>query len=306
MPFEMSRLDKAILAIVKGNDPRSLAKRAIELLSGIESYVQTNDRVILKPNLCAYMKATSGGTTDPNLLLGIVEEVKKITNDVMIAESDSLEKRASQAFSFCGYRDVLHGTGVKFVDLSKEELVEIDIEGALLLRKIMLPKIVLQAKIINVPKLKTSEMTTVSLGLKNIFGFIPFRSKYKLHSSINKAIVDINRIVRSSLTIVDGIVGMEGDGPIHGKPVRTGLVIGGSNVVAVDAVSSYVMGFDFHSISHIMLAEKEGLGSTKLSETIMKGENPEKVRSSFAPARIISSRRLIAHRLLPSFVLRLR
>jgi len=302
----MRRLDRIILAIVKGDDARSLAKRTIELLSGIESYIQAEDRVVLKPNLCAYMKSTTGSTTDPNLVLGIVEEVKKITDNVMIAESDSFEKRAGEAFSYCGYRDVLHGTGVKFVDLSKEELVDVDIKGGLLLRKIRLPKIVLQAKIINVPKLKTSEMTTVSLGLKNIFGLIPFRSKYKLHSSIDKAIVDINRIVRSSLTIVDGIVGMEGDGPIHGKPVRTGLVIGGSNVVAVDAVSSYVMGFDFHSISHIMLAEKEGLGSTILSETLMKGELPETVRGSFKPARVISSRRLMVHKLLPSVFLRLR
>jgi len=302
----MRRLHRNILAIVKGNDAQSLAKRTIELLGGIESYIQAKDRVILKPNLCAYMKSTTGGTTDPNLVLGIVEEVKKITDDVIIAESDSFEKRADEAFSYCGYRDVLHGTGVKFVDLSKEELVDVDIEDGLLLRKIKLPKIVLQAKIINVPKLKTSEMTTVSLGLKNIFGLVPFRSKYKLHSSIDKAIVDINRIMRSSLTIVDAIVGMEGDGPIHGKPVKTGLVIGGSNIVAVDALSSYIIGFDARSIAHIMLAEKEGLGSTTLSETIMKGEDPERVRSSFKPARTISSRRLIIHRLLPSIFLSLR
>lgn len=294
------------MTIVRGGDARSLAKRTIELLGGMESYIRPEDRVIVKPNLCTCMDANTGATTDPNLVLGIVEEVRKITDEVVIAESDSFEKRTAQAFWSCGYEKLFHGTGVRLVNLSKEELTSVDVEGAFLLNRMMLPKIVLQSKIINVAKLKTSEMTTVSLGLKNAFGFIPSRSKYKLHPFIDKVVVDINRVVRSSLTIVDGMVGMEGNGPIRGRPLRTGLIIGGSDIVAVDAMSSYVMGLDSRSISHIMLAEREGLGSTKPSETILRGEDPEKVRVPFTPARMISRRRLIAHRLLPSVVLSLR
>src|SRR3990170_4074118 len=92
-------------------------------------------------------------------------------------------------------------------------------------------------KLINLCNLKTSEVATITCGLKNIFGCYPQRTKAKMHPQIAQAIVDINQRYPSDLIVIDALTAMEGQGPLFGTPVEMGLIIAGDNVVATDFVA---------------------------------------------------------------------
>jgi uncharacterized protein (DUF362 family) len=105
--------------------------------------------------------------------------------------------------------------------------------------------------------------------MKNMFGLLPDKFKGKYHAiGISNVIVDINSVVKPTFTVVDGFVGMEGYGPIDGEPVKMDLIIAGNDVVAVDATSSRIMGFDPHTIKHINRAYERGLGEIDQLEVL--------------------------------------
>jgi uncharacterized protein (DUF362 family) len=104
--------------------------------------------------------------------------------------------------------------------------------------------------------------TKVTLGMKNMFGLLPDKFKFKYHANgISKVIVDINTVIKPALTVIDGFVGMEGRGPTDGTPVKMDLIIAGKDVVATDATAARAIGFDPHEISHIRTASQKGLGN---------------------------------------------
>ena len=87
--------------------------------------------------------------------------------------------------------------------------------------------------------------------MKNMFGLLPDKMKFKFHAQgISKVVVDINTVIKPALTVIDGFVAMEGHGPTGGTPVKMDLIIAGKDVVATDATTARVMGFDPHEISH--------------------------------------------------------
>ncbi|MCP8321444.1 MAG: DUF362 domain-containing protein, partial [archaeon] len=120
-----------------------------------------------------------------------------------------------------------------------------------------------------------------TLGMKNMFGLIPdkFKLKYHFMHSVDKVIVDVNTVIKPVLTIIDGFIAMEGQGPIDGKPVKMDLIIAGKDVVATDAVASRVMGFDPRLIYHIRRASEKGLGAIEGYEVV--GESVESVARKF-------------------------
>jgi uncharacterized protein (DUF362 family) len=119
--------------------------------------------------------------------------------------------------------------------------------------------------------------------MKNMFGLLPDKLKGKYHmKGINKVIVDINTVLKSALTIIDGFVGMEGHGPSDGTPVQMDLIIAGKDPVATDATACRVMGFDPHEISHIRKAYEKGLGS--IDDVQVLGEKLENVARAFQRA----------------------
>jgi NAD-dependent dihydropyrimidine dehydrogenase PreA subunit len=119
--------------------------------------------------------------------------------------------------------------------------------------------------------------------MKNLKGFIPGKQKHLTHLvGLDPAIVDLNKLIRSDLIVVDGIVGMEGMmGPTWGSPVNLGLIIPGDNVVATDAVCCTLMGINLKEVKHLTLASKFGLGSIDLNKIELLGESLDKVSRKF-------------------------
>jgi uncharacterized protein (DUF362 family)/Pyruvate/2-oxoacid:ferredoxin oxidoreductase delta subunit len=256
-------------------------KEVIDLLGGIEEYVSAKERVLIKPNLCTKRRSDSGATTDKRVIEALVKIVKEVGANPALMESAIYPNDTEEIFDFLGYKSL----GVPIFNVDKVEWREVKIPNYDKLSHIGLPKEFFQYdKIINVPKLKTHIQTTVSLGMKNLKGFIPGKQKHLTHLvGLDSAIVDLNKLIKSDLIVVDGIVGMEGMmGPTWGSPVKLGLMIAGDNVVATDAVCCRLMGINPKEVKHLALASRVGLGPIDLNKIELFGEPIDKVSRKFA------------------------
>jgi len=158
--------------------------------------------------------------------------------------------------------EVCERNDVKWLNLRYvKEKVRVPIPNCEMLREIEVPRIVTDSAIVNAAKLKTHNETGVTLGMKNMFGLLPDKFKGKYHlQGISKVVVDINTVLKPVLTVIDGFVGMEGRGPVHGDPVKMNVIIAGTDPVATDATACRIMNIDPHSIWHIRRANEKGLG----------------------------------------------
>jgi len=262
-------MSKVVLLKVK-----DIEKSLIEctaLLGGIDEFVKKGDKVLIKPNLCTVKNYLTGATTDPALVENIIEILQSFTKDISIIESDHSAVDAQYAFEALGFKSIAEKYGIMTVNLSdKRMLVDVDIENGLYFKTIKVHKAILEADlIINVSILKTNEISTITVSLKNMIGILPDREKAKYHSNIDEVITDINKIiVNKKLIIVDGRIGMEGNGPISGTPVKNDILIMSDDPVAADYISAKVMGFDPDSIKYIGLSEKAGIGTSKNIEML--------------------------------------
>jgi uncharacterized protein (DUF362 family) len=268
------------VALVKGERSHETVSRALDLSGGIRDLL---DRpVLVKVNFISTATWDSGATTDPLLVEALVHRVHDLGGEVAVVESDANMTNADKAARATGMLEMCQRNDVKFMNLIREkERIELRPEKPLALGSIDLPRIVLESHIINAPKLKTHSATKVTLGLKNMFGLLPHKWKFRYHrKGIDKVIVDIASVIRPALTVVDGFVGMEGPGPSGGDPVKMDLVVAGRDIVATDVVATRVMGFDPRSIRHISMAIERGLGSW---DHEIVGDDLESVRGSFRP-----------------------
>jgi hypothetical protein len=138
--------------------------------------------------------------------------------------------------------------------------------------------------IISIPVMKTHPRTGITCGLKNMKGVLPGEEKKRTHRcGLDRAIVDLNRVARPRITIVDGIVGAQGTNTDEADRVPLDLIIAGNDVVAVDAACASVAGFDVKEILHVQLAAEARLGTADLNLIEVRGEQIEAVRHPFIP-----------------------
>jgi len=136
--------------------------------------------------------------------------------------------------------------------------------------------------IINVPVMKTHDVFPATLGLKNMKGILQENDKKRFHIwGLAQCIVDLNKLVLPSLTVLDGTIGMEGLGPTRGTPVNSGLIISSFDTLAADTVASLVMGIEPEEIEYIKLASEQGLGCADVSRIEVRGKQIDEVRRPF-------------------------
>lgn len=253
------------VAIIKVADPSNSdavadgIRRSVQLLGGIEKIVEKGDRVILKPNLEAPREARTGATTSMIFIETAVDMTREVGAVPIVAEGPFMNYNAEAVFQITGVRALCDRLGVQFVNLNTAETVEVEVPGGKAHKKLRLPRVVVKAeKLINLPKLKTHHLTTITCAMKNLKGVLPGQEKQLSHvRGIHQAVVDINKIVRSDLVIVDGLLAMEGMGPTFGGVVDLGVVAAGTNVIAIDSICAVIMGINPLHIPHLKLAYKD-------------------------------------------------
>lgn len=271
------------VALVKG--PRSLETvyRTLDLLDGLKEIVIDTPRVLIKVNFISVKTYDTGVTTDPLVVDALIRKMREFTDEILVVESDASITDADKACKATGMLDVCNDNKVKFLNLRREkEKVKLKIPNPETLNEITVPKIVVDSAIINAAKLKTHNETGVSLGMKNMFGLLPEKLKFKYHfRGISKVIVDINTVLKSRLTVIDGFYALEGLGPTTGTPVKMNLIIAGKDPIATDAVGCRVMGINPEEIYHIRRAYEKGLGEIEEAKIMLVGNRLEEVMRKF-------------------------
>jgi len=276
------------VAIVKGNkqpgdrEIDAQVRQAVELAGGLSDIVKRGDKVLIKPNLCGPFAFAA---TDPVVCKAIADMVREIGAKATIGESAAIGYDTEEVIQKEGY-DKLREGGYEVVDLKKKgvETVKVPIPKGKALKEVVLPKIVVEADvIIDVPKMKTHDQTISTLALKNLKGLLPDSYKRKFHHvfGIWQSCADLCTIVKPAFSVVDGIIAMEGLGPGMGDPVEMDLIVAGKDLVAVDAVTTAVMGHEPMADNCVRVAAQSGVGVADLSKIEVVGEPIAKVQRRF-------------------------
>lgn len=224
-------------------------------------HIRNGSLVCIKPNLCLMKKSNTGVTTDIRLVSAVIDFIKDEWNcDVKIVEADANINRIDITYKALGFERLAQDKGVTLVNLSREEKVECKTKG-FHLERIKMPKILFDCDyLISMAKLKTHSFATISCNLKNQFGSMP-GNKWKYHRVVSKVIADVNSVVKPDFCIVDGLIALNGYGPIFGTPEPMNVVLMGDDPVAVDCACAESMGFNPRRIKHIVLSSRAGVGS---------------------------------------------
>jgi len=274
----------AIIKVADHSNSEAVAdgiRRSVQLLGGINKIVEKGDRVILKPNLETPREARTAATTSMIFIETAVQMTRELGAVPIVAEGPFMNYNAEAVFQVTGVRTLCDRLGVQFVNLNAAETVEVEVPGGKAHKKLRLPRVVLEGdKLINLPKLKTHHLTTITCAMKNLKGVLPGQDKQLSHvRGIHQAVVDINKTVRSDLVIVDGLLAMEGMGPTFGGVVDLGVVAAGTNVIAVDSICAEIMGIDPFHIPHLKLAYQDF--SFDPGEIEVVGTSVKEVQRSF-------------------------
>lgn len=247
---------------IYGTDYLEMTK---ELLSATDltSRIGSLDRRIgIKPNLVVPSPAEFGGTTHPEVVEGIIEYLKENGfENLVILEGSWVGDRTSEAFTYCGYRDLSKRTGVPLIDTQKEKSHKVDCGGMTLNITDAASAIDF---LINVPVMKGHCQTKMTCALKNLKGLIPNQEKRRFHTmGLHKPIAYLQRAIHQDFIVVDHICG-DLDFEEGGNPVVRNCVMAAADPVLVDAYACYLMHYTPDEVPYVRIAESLGIGSADL------------------------------------------
>lgn len=235
------------------------AHRVIAQVGGMASVLQGAKIAILKPNFVAGRNADTGSTTSFALLKAVAEEVRACGAEPVLCETPGTEFDREATYTILGVEQFCAENGIRILLVDPEggeqDWVELRPEGAKKLRRFRIPRILNEACLINLPVLKTHVVSTMTLGMKNPMGILPRPDRRSMHTfGIDQSIVDMNRGIKPSLTIVDGSVGQDGEGPLYGDKADLQVLVAGRDSLAVDLVCCQLVGVKPRDIPHLKLA----------------------------------------------------
>jgi uncharacterized protein (DUF362 family) len=246
---------------------------------GIGPAVIRGKSVLLKPNLVEPCAEAPQVNTHPAVVRAAAEVMRAWgARRVLVAEGPGHCRDAQLVLEQSGLGAVLAESRLDFVDLNHDDVVLVPNRfGRTALPHLALPATLEQVDwIVSLPKMKTHHWAGVTLSMKNLFGVMPGLyygwPKNVLHQAgIGRSILDINAAVKPHLAIVDGIIGMEGDGPIMGTPKHVGVLVMGTNLPAVDATCARLMKINPSRIEYLVGASGR-LGPIKEHHIEQRGE----------------------------------
>lgn len=230
-------------------NPKEVKKALEESLKNIDFKFRKGMKILIKPNLLAPHNPEEAITTNPIIIEELCKILKKHNSKIYIGESSGAE--TEKAFEVCGINKLSKYAEIINFETLPKKLFRLE-------KNIMisLPEIIFEVDlIINLPKMKTHGLTQVTLCVKNLYGCIPGKLKEDLHKlspypkNFSRLLVELHKIIKPQLNIIDGIAGIEGEGPgASGKKINPKVMIMGENANAVDIIASEFMGFNSENI----------------------------------------------------------
>ena len=246
-------------------------KSSIDLLGGMEKFVSPGMKVLLKPNLLTTALPDEAVTTHPEVIRAVGRLVRMSGGTVRIGDAPGgYGKNIDEIFDMSGLRRIAAEERFELVRFNTASFAD----------GIPIAKDVLDADImISIPKIKTHCVTVMTGAIKNTFGTVTGLHKAECHSKapkeedLAKILVKVHSMTKPGLTVVDGIVGMEGDGPSGGTPRGVNVVMAGVDSVAIDACIARIMGLNPLDVVVTKMACEAGLGVADLSKIEVLGES---------------------------------
>src|SRR5947207_7075535 len=267
-----TRPDTDTIAITRTFDGIEMAAhRVIEQIGGMDSVLRGAKIAILKPNFVAGRSAETGSTTSFALLKAVAEEVRACGAEPVLCETPGTEFDREATYTILGVEQFCTENGIRILRVDpeggEEDWVELRPEGAKRLRHFHIPRILSEARLINLPVLKTHVVSTMTLGMKNPMGILPRPDRRSMHTfGIDQSIVDMNLGIKPDLSIVDGSVGQDGEGPLYGDKADLQVLVAGRNSLAVDLACCQLVGVQPRDVPHLKLAlEQLGQPEWRLS-----------------------------------------
>ncbi len=273
---------------------RGVIERSLDDIGGLSQHVKTGDRVLLKPNLLLWAKPEKAIVTHPAFVEAVAGLVKDAGGKLFIGDSPPIGMLRS-VLGKSGYKPFMERLDVTPVPFSEKKLVEI--AKGRTFRRIELAKEVFDHDVvINLPKLKTHGQMLLTLGVKNLFGTVIGSDKPSWHLRAGRdydtfatVLVQIYEAVRPAVTVLDGILAMEGDGPNNGTPRHLGLVGASEDATALDATVCRLVGYPVESFRTCVIAQSLGVGISDADRIDVTGDELTGLPlSDFAPPGSLS------------------
>ncbi len=262
----------------------------LDMMGGMSQFVKPGERIVLKPNLLAAAPPEKAVTTHPAIVAAAGRMAKTAGAKLVIADSPGSgypysETMLKRTYRACGMEQAAQEAGIELNVETGSQNVSFP-EGTLSKRfEIMTP--ILEAEgVFNLCKLKTHGFLSMTGAVKNMFGVIPGLAKPGYHGTLQDTghfaamCLDLSRYVAPRLSIMDAVVGMEGNGPNGGKPRHVGLLLGSVNPLALDVVAGEIMGLERRQNPILLQAEQRGLTPNHLDQVEVVGLDKSKLRVS--------------------------
>lgn len=246
-----------------GDNPQEMISDLLATIK-IEDFINKDALIGIKPNLVVAKPSSSGATTSPELVEGMIRYLKsKGFKNIVVLESSWVGDKTSKAFEICGYTKIAKDLCIPLIDLQKDTYQVYSVEG---MELNICDQVMRLDYLINMPVLKGHCQTKITCALKNLKGCIPNKEKRRFHAlGLHKPIAYLNKVIKSDLIIVDGLMGdlnyEEG-----GNPVKMDRIIAGFDPVLIDSYAAHLLGYDPEEIEYIKIAEKIGVGSCLASK----------------------------------------
>lgn len=251
------------MAVIQGDDPGAMARRAIEELGSIRRFIGRGDVVVIKPNIAWDRTPEQAANTNPL----VVAEVCRLCRDAgarRVIVTDVCINEPRRCFARSGIGEAARAAGAEII-LPEEPLFrEVDLRGQVLNSWPVLEPFLNADKMINIPIAKHHSLTGASLGMKNWYGILG-GSRHRLHQRIHESLVDLASFMRPTLTLIDAYRVLLRNGPGGGNVADVALkktLVAGTDPVALDAyVAQAYWGLDWHTLRYLKLASERHLGT---------------------------------------------
>ena len=264
--------------------------RALDLLDDWEAMFAGDPVVLLKPNFLAPRGVDTAITTHPRFIAAVVRAIRRVFSGRLLLGDGPAMGTTKAVARRIGLNPLIERYDVELVNFTES----VSVPGGSGFKILELARPIVEAdRIVNLPKVKTHGQMGLTLGCKNLFGAVVGMAKPRLHlhagrddATFARLLNEIARRAGSDLTIADGVIGIEGNGPSAGDPRQLGLVAASSDMVALDRVMAEVLGFPVEALPMMLDARSEGEAGAFLSHVEVRGESIEASRvDRWAPAR---------------------
>lgn len=257
-------------------------RRSLKPLGGITAFVRTGQRVLLKPNLLGGFPEKRAVTTHPSVVRAAIRLVQEAGGRALVGDSPAMATLPHAARA-SGLEPVIGETGAELLDFSQP--AEYESPANVVGRRLTLTRALRDIDVlISLPKLKTHAQMTFTGALKNQYGLIPGALKSQWHFRLQEPawlaslILDVNRIARPALAIMDAVVAMEGQGPTSGRPRFLGALLASADLAAADTLACHLINLDPMRVPLLAAAREQRYGETDLQQIQVVGDDWKPLR----------------------------